>query len=466
MSIFDIVPERFFSALASPNRKLYVDALCIVDEKLESRLKVSKDELCESIALSLANEIIFYQPEEGEEENIKEDINIRGKAGRIINVLKSFGWVDIEYDTVNYDEYITMPSYSQRFIRLIKEITEGNKEKSFTYVFDTYSNLKTADNEEDTSNGYNLYSALNSAYDNTIKLVDSFKHVYHDINAYYQRLIDTAEVNSVLKEHFDDYREGIVSRYIYPMHTQNSVVRYRREICAIMEKWQYDDNIVDTLIERESKNADIDKEAAKDIVYRKLMFINEVYNTAEENYVAIIEAKDREYTRTTTETLRYLTNSDKSIKGKLIDILNAMGRGEAYEKEDVVERYYQSYIDETSLYTERKKNERYSAEPKKRRGVKDLSNAATQKLNEYRNNAYSREKIYKYVEELLRDCDEAYLPAISTDEEYLKSVLTVAMASDRGAKYNVEFMHKTTEQGDYVVPVIKYRRRDKNAGKV
>ena len=82
-------------------------------------------------------------------------------------------------------EYVTFPGYSQKFIKLLKELENSQNTESVNYVYETYSSLKSADNDEET--GFMKYVALNSAYNKTAELKDSFKRVYHSINSLLSR---------------------------------------------------------------------------------------------------------------------------------------------------------------------------------------------------------------------------------------------------------------------------------------
>ena len=461
MTLFDVIQDRFFSILASKNKYIYVETLCIIDDLISNRLKISKDELCDKISNNLENEIINYIPTDDEDVSDDMEMNLTGRAKRIINILKKFGWIDMEYNSNTFNEDIILPKYSQKFIKIIKELINGESEKSYAYVLTTYSTLKVADNEDDSDKS----TALNIAYNNTISLIDSFKHTYHNINTYYQNQLNIANVNDLLKEHFDSYRSSVVKKYIYPMYTQNSVVKFRRNIINIIEKWRYDNDVMQGLIEFEKSTRGVSDDEAINSIYHKINFIKNTYDGAEENYVKIIENRDSEYIRATTAKIEYLTNSDRSIKGKIVDILNNMGKfGESNfdESDDVIEIYSNSYIDETSLYRERKKSERYSGEPKKRKESVDLSNEVNQRLKSLYNSKYSKQKIYDYVNDMLKNNDEVYSELINNDEDFIKSALSVARANDKSAGYDIEITDNILSDGKYSVPGIIYKRRKKN----
>ena len=42
MELFNIIPEKFFSILASPNKELYIEVLFIIDELFDDRLKIKR----------------------------------------------------------------------------------------------------------------------------------------------------------------------------------------------------------------------------------------------------------------------------------------------------------------------------------------------------------------------------------------------------------------------------------------
>lgn len=93
-----------------------------------------------------------------------------------------------------------------------------------SYVFATYATLKSVADTPDFA-----YTALNSAYNNTTKLVDELKTLYNNIRRYNQRVLNETNVNNILAEHFDRYKEQIYNAVYYPLKTIDSIPRFKTQ---------------------------------------------------------------------------------------------------------------------------------------------------------------------------------------------------------------------------------------------
>lgn len=126
--------------------------------------------------------------------------------------LEQCKWIEVDYDINGFTKYITLPEYSQKILRVLKELTNNVNKKSFTYVYSTYSILKTANND---------YS---EAYEKTEQLLQSLQTIYYNINKYNQKQLDFININSILSERFNSYR---VDKFIYPLKSRDSIIRYK-----------------------------------------------------------------------------------------------------------------------------------------------------------------------------------------------------------------------------------------------
>ncbi|MGN1415445.1 MAG: Wadjet anti-phage system protein JetA family protein [Oscillospiraceae bacterium] len=208
MNLYDVIPENLFSVLASKNKSLYVKTLFVLLEAFKSHLKISKDELVSMISARLDDDII--STDFSEEELLESEYSVSGKAHFLVRRLKSAGWILIETEN-DFKEYVTVPGFSYKIIRLLYEIANISESENFAYVYSTYSSLKNAD---ETRDPYEMITALCDGAERTEKLVESLKSVYHSITYYNQQLISTLNVNNVLHSHYERYQEEIVSRIL------------------------------------------------------------------------------------------------------------------------------------------------------------------------------------------------------------------------------------------------------------
>lgn len=242
MELYNIIPENLFSVLASKNKNLYVKALFVVLDAFKMHLKISKDELVSMISSKLDDEIMAA--DFSEEELLENERTISGKSHFLVRKLKSVGWILVETES-DFKEYVTVPGFSYRIIQLLYDIANVSESENFAYVYSTYSSLKIAN---DTRDSYEMITALNDGSEKTEKLVESLKSVYHSITYYNQLLIDTLNVNNVLRSHYEIYQEEIVSRILRPLKIKDSVPKYKIPIQLILKSWLVDNNALELMV--------------------------------------------------------------------------------------------------------------------------------------------------------------------------------------------------------------------------
>lgn len=475
MELFEAIPINLFSVLASPNKILYAKILFLIEDIFRNSLKIRKEEILIRIMASFENEIIECTFED--EEYNDEDNNVSEKSRNLLKKLEKCKWIGIDYDIKGFTEYVTLPEYSQKILRMLKELTTNINKKSFTYVYSTYSILKTADNDDSENESFNKYTVLYEAYERTEQLLQSLQAVYYNINKYNQEQLDLINIDSLLNKHYDLYRIDIVDKFIYPLKVRDSIVRYKNEIILIINKWIIDDFLIEEMIKYaiEDKKANTYEECRNDIK-NKLFFIKDVYSEAEEKYIKEIDTKDREYTKTTTKKIKNILNSDKSIQGYLIDIFNFFSsnneKTDINDKEDVFKdlndicQFYDiEALSEESLYNPRKKVSKVQAERKKVSKVdKDFTKKAIDEFNKMNLNKYSQKYIFDYVENLLKNNNDYVIDSVENEDDYIKSLLIVVRANDNKSKYmvNIEdnYENKLNFNNKYHIPKIRILRRN------
>lgn len=473
MELFDAIPSNLFSVLASPNKILYAKILFLVEEIFRNNLKIRKEELLSRVLVSFEDDIVNCIFED-EENNIKDN-DISEKSRRLFKKLEQCKWIRVDYGINGFTEYITLPEYSQKILRTFKELTNNVNKKSFTYVYSTYSILKTADNDYSENEGFNKYTVLYEAYEKTEQLLQSLQTVYYNINKYNQEQLDLVNINLLLNEHFNSYRVDVVDKFIYPLKSRDSIVRYKSEIILIINKWIINDSLIEEMIKYalEDGKANTYNECRNDIK-NKMFFIKDVYNEAEKKYIKEIDIKDREYTKTTTKKIRNIINSDESIQGYLIDIFNyfSLNNNENLDinknkrKLKNLSNIYQIYdtgvLSEESLYIPRKRMFKKQIERKKVNKInKEFVKKAIDDLNKMNLNKYSQKYIFDYVENLLKNKHYYIIDKVENEEEYIKSLLVVVRANDNESKYKVKIEKNEFNLGNkYHIPKIIILRRN------
>lgn len=307
MKFFEAVPSELFSPLASPNRILYADALDVLYAAYQENLKIREDVLYSMLRGRLEQELAdaTFEDEDIDEEELRD---ISGRARFLIRKLCSKGWFEKERGD-DFEEYITIPNYSSRLLELFHQLRDDSPARGYSYVFGTFSVLKTAD---DSNNAYDKMTALYSAYDNTTALISLLQMVYHNVKHYFQTQINMQDVNQVLAAHFNDFGQKVVEAYIRPLKIKDSVPKYRVPIQSVLRRWEEDDTLLIAMANEalRDKRGKTLEDCRADLL-RKIFWIEERYDNLEKDYLEEIDTQVRRYTRAATQKIK---NDEKGTK--------------------------------------------------------------------------------------------------------------------------------------------------------
>lgn len=462
MNLYDIVPENLFSILVSPNKSLYVKALFVLLDAFKIHLQISKDELVSMLISSLEDDII--NADFSGEKLLENEYSLSGKAHFIVRKLKTDEWIYVETEA-DFVDYVTLPNYSIKIIQLLYDLTHFDEQENFAYVYSTYSSLKMAD---DNREPFELYAALYDGANRTQQLVESLKSAYHGITAYNQQLIDAINVNNVLSLHYDMFRQEIAEKILKPLKIRDSVPKYKHPIVTILKKWLVTDEILNSLTDYSYSAKKFDsREKCYDDIQKKIYYIIDTYNDLERDYINVIDAKNRQYTRATTQKIDYLINSDRTVKGNLIALMKYISDENTSESavkllSDSFELYDLSYVSEESLF-ERKRGVRHDDRSTVEIDDDDAelevkTRAAAMRIM---NNKYSKKNVMMFIHKMFGEKTEISTSdiGIADDEAYIMTMLSVVHSGDRDSDYTIEVNDGSIDREKYGIPDIVFRKK-------
>ena len=464
MNIFERIPKELFSILASPNKAVYSDALLVLHDAFQENLKIPKDTFFTMLRSRLENALVYSSfEEEGIEAEEAEDLS--GKSRFLIRKLKEKGWIDIERDS-NFSEYIIIPEYSIRIIELLKSIADGERASGFSYVYDTYSSLKLA-HEDEASEAYEKLIALNGAYDKTHAMTKVLKRVYHNVNRYVQQLIDSDDINEILAAHFDDFYGKIIEAHIKPLKIKDSIPKYKNPIKRILNVWLEDNDLLDSIARAAvlEKRTGTQEECRHDIL-RKIYFVKESYDTIEHDFLSEIDERIRKYTRATTKKIEYLTNTDRTVQGNLVFLLNALAENREDALPDnigsIFDVFQQNFISENSLYRSKRPQQKTKQNPVLIHDDNaDISSKIKEEYRHMLKSQYSKRNVLEYMERMFGDNPVTFSDDmdVCNDYDYILSLLAVLHGNTRSSFYRPSFMDGETGNDKYTIPKIRFERR-------
>jgi len=466
MGLFQMIPDNLFSLLASKNKEIYLDGLFVLRRAYKQEMIITKDQVAAMLISELEDRMTEMDLEDEENEETAAEHNLSAPAHFLIRKFSQTGWIDVEYATDSFEEQITLYDYSIKILNTLHELLDTTPSEYNSFVYSTYSLLKTANEERDMY----TYNALTQAYKNTSMLVDELKSLLNNIRRYHQALLDQTEVRGILEEHFDSFKELVEDKIYHPLKTFDSVPRFKAPIINILKNWLDDPEIIDILVTSAQRRKQ--GESKEDIIEETMIMIEEITGAYERLNILLkeIDRKKAGYTRASIEKVEYLLNTDRSIKGKLVEILKSAGKKEkgsdklTAAMQESLNLFPQSFLDEFSLYVRRKKRVREAGEPLKMAQTADnaLLVKELEDLAERVKNSYTTRRIMNFMERQFagRDVIGTADLEISGDEDFIMLILGTLKHDEAAAFYRIEFLPGYLLLDGYRLPLMRLSRKE------
>jgi hypothetical protein len=441
VNFFDVFPHNFFSLFTSRNRDIYVEALLVLYRQYREETRLKKQDLISRLVAGLETKMLNLEVEEGELYGPGEVVNLSGSAHFILRKFVETGWLELEPDLASFEECYVVPGYASKLLQLFVDILHGKPVEYNGFVYSTYSNLRTAEQDRDE----HMFDALKQAHRNTEDLWKSLRELLDNIRLYHQRLQEQAEVRELLAEHFDRFRVLVSDRVYHPLKTFDSVPRFKQRILIILRSWLRDGEVLNIIANSAVRRGEYtDKGEARSQAIRMIGEIMDVYDRID-GMLSQIDKKNAGYTRASVERMQYYLNTDRDIKGKLVEVLKnlpSVKEGRALPKEMAqLPLYDAGYLDELSLYSE----------PKKREHLPDViaetavsHEDVAAELTEFQqrlSQVYSHHKIVQFILEQLgeRRSLAAEELQLASAEEFVKLLLAAVKSDENSLPYRIEF---------------------------
>ncbi len=469
MSLFTIIPHNFFSILASKNKEIYAEALFLLYQSIEDNdLYIKKNEFVRNLKdrlNELSKELIVSVEADPNDED--EMINHADKASFVVRRIEECGWIDVEVNPENFEEYIALPSYSIHVLNLLNNLVKESTAEYVSLVHATYSELKMEDEARDEF----MFATLVRAYENTKALNVELITLAHSIRIFQNRLGKVFSTNNILSDYFDLYKTRVSDRYYHPLKTFDSVAKFKRPIMQILQNWLYDDEIRMQLVNQSlmwTRNKDA-KSAEADII-NKINFISDMYEQVSDT-ISQIDEKHHAYTKASANKILYLNSVDKSTKGHLDFIFKtyaeAFSRGEnvnpilnGFSESIAFNRH--GYVTPDSVTLPIVRELRYESEPLSLTDFDDVRDELIRGFLDQTSSQFSNDTIFDFMEMAFGDESEIHISEVPllTYDAFLLLILATIKTSDEQCFYIVETdPGKVSSQG-YRLPNLRFVRKE------
>ena len=432
-------------------------------QAFKTELVIRREELTAMLVGSLESSILQADfSEEAEEMGAERDEGLSGKAHLLIRKLRDTGWLEFEYERGSFEENVTIPDYAIEVINLLYDLSTDRVREYNSYVYATYAALKNSGENPDY-----LYQALQAAYQNTVRLVDELKLLFNNIKRYYQRISDLSDVNTLLEEHFDRYKEQIVDTIYYPLKTIDSVPRFKYAILSMLNEWVMNEEILSSIVEQGIRRKVFpDEETGRQETMAMITSIADTYESIE-GMIADIDRKHVEYTNASIDRIRYQMNADRSAKGKLIALLKHIDQEAIFSAmTQAVQVYRHGYLDMQSLYDRVKRTVKTEGRPLALEEPEENPALIESFLQDVRKQ-YSNQKIDAYIESCFQGRDEFTTEDVEIQgtEDFILFLLGTLRGRENNAGFQAEFSAGNTDRQGYGLPRVRFVRKSSRSGK-
>lgn len=449
------IPDSFYSLFRSYNRETYVEALLRINEEYQYNNYFLSKELCLQVLSEYFSrkKISIMREEQETEEDVKESF-----PSRILNWLLKTGWLERLEDYEQGVTNIIIPDYAAIMIEAFERLSSGEEEEAEIYIQNIYAILFSCLNDSKAGS-----SLLKTAAVNTKKLNKALQDMLHNMNRFFSRLLEKNTYGELLREHLDGYVEEIVRKKYHILKTSDNFYQYKSDIKVwLKEMEEKESEALKSLLEEEqpSNRAKIEEKE------RNLSFIDEIRRGFAdiERRISNMDREHMKYVRATVTRMNYLMNSDRDMKGLMIDLLNQIsGSGQKDAMLDAVAKKvrleYLQVLSPHSLYRKRKGRKTFLEELKPDEALQELDREEVLRLNRL-HTRFGKQEIVSFIEDRMQDGVLEVKKGFVRDEaDFEKLILAYDASFRKDSPFYVKRLEAEIEDEKYRYPGMVFYRR-------
>lgn len=466
--LFQIIPDNFFSPLASGNKIVYWDCICklfaITSRQLAFGIErdILVDELIFYFDSAMAGEFRdetqgdqFKQEEPQENElQIKDS---RSKANFVLRKLENCGWISIETD-MSYVQRVNFKDYAVKIIKTLQDVSEEKKTEYQGYIYTIYNLVRAP--------GENQGLGLLQIMENTDQLITGLKTLNSNIKRYIDELTKHSTVAEILDALLNDYYTNVVDKAYHRLLTSDNVSKFRPEILERLEAKSRSESFLKAASLELAQLRELEENEAREEV---LHMLHEVISTFRQmdDILDDINKKNSRYQRAAINRAKFLLTSSEDIRGQLKEIIQFLGEKADEERLDLravydldfldrlIRLYCVEFLDDSSFYTPIEGRKEFTPQPVEVHVVDEsLRREKVRKMKEQLDRVLSVDRIETYVELLLGDREAVNASAsdLSSVENFIKLIYVRLYGQRKNVSYRIVPKEEVTVNG--------YRFRD------
>lgn len=449
------IPDTFWSLFRSVNREIYIESLLCINQEYEYSNYFLTREVCLQI-LSDRNtqKRIRLEREESETEL---DL-LETTSSRILNWLVKTGWLKKIEDYTSLTTNIVIPDYAAIFIEAFEKLSSQELEETDLYIQNVYATLYSFQNNPKVN-----LNMLRTALVNTKKLNKALQDMLHNMDKFFERLLDKKTYGELLREHLDGYVEEVVRKKYHILKTSDNFYIYKMDIKKCLREMRENDEWIESVRARAKATGD-EKEDVLEILDQIERGFDDI-----EHRISNMDKEHSKYIRATVSRLNYLLSDETERHGMLILLLNKLGSAETESEQsemlkEVAERMNLSSFDVLSdnpLY-KRRRRRKFEDDLQEEEEPAELSREDVLRLNKIEHR-YTAKQIEEFIDEQMTDgILETDRMDISDDESFEKLILAYDISMRKNSRYRVQVEEEQVQNGNYCYPKMTFSVKQKS----
>ena len=454
------IPDSFWSLFRSKNRQIYINALLRINEEYQYSYYFLSKEVCVQVLSEYytKNKVTLEAEEqEGESEETEETEPV---PTRILNWLLKTHWLRKVDDYNEMVENIVIPDYAAVFIDAFAHLAGEEEDETQIYIQNVYAILFAFRNDPRAN-----IALLKTALINTRKLNKALQDMLHNIDKFFESLLQQDNYSDLLKEHLDGYVEEIVRKKYHILKTSDNFYLYKTDIKKLLQEMRQDAVWQDAVCRKNKQLRGI--EITPEELYEQLEMIERGFADIEHR-IMNMDREHTRYIRATVTRLNYLLSTEDNMKGLVIQLLNTISDAEnGDEEEELLEKTsgilnlsFFSVLSKKSLYKKRQTRQKFMDALEPEEDAEELSREEVLKLNKMEKR-YSRKQIESFVMERMQgDRFTVNADTISSNEDFEKLVLAYDNSIRKDSPYEAEIDEAVViDNGIYRYPSMTFKRK-------
>lgn len=451
------IPQEFWKLFRSSNRYIYIEVLIMIyDEYLYNDYFLTKETCIHLISEYFSGRIIDISEDD---EELEMDRN-EPTSTQLTNKLVYFKWLKKVEDYSAFKTNIVIPDYAAAFIEVFKKLNNTDSEETDIYIQNVYSNIFSF--YYDQKSGIEL---LNSAKQNTTKLNRSLQNMLHNMDHFFETLLEKENYEDLLQEHLNVYVEHVVNKKYSLLKTSDNFYKYKNDIKQLLRDLQEDENRLYIL--KKKTMAESNKiEEDIDIEYNDLIYEIDRGIANMEKRIEHIDTEHSKYIRATVNRLEYMLTSDSNLKGNIISLLNIMGEveGDSLMKKacELIQLNDFTVNSEDAFYKKRTKKQVFEEIVEQEYVEEELSKEEILKVNKSRKR-YSKDQIVSFIiNKMENGVYKANEHAVNNHNEFELLLLAYDYSFQKSSPFQlVEEPEESIKNREYTYPNMTFELKIK-----